>query len=235
MTIFRYALLRGIRSPLSLICNCILPIFIVVFPPFWRENGIGFGLGPFSLLMMVVMSGAYLMSQSILVDKSDGAIVRIMAAPITLRRYFAENVLSSMVPLVIQSMLVSVLGFILHDWTAALSFAVFLCYTVLTIASITMSFAWHSLFLSNDKESSGAGFVTLLLLVAMVGGLTFPVEAFPGPLEYVGAIFPPYWAVRAMTNVLDVGYISGNFGLDIGVMLLFSVAYLLYGGSRKIQ
>jgi len=172
------------------------------------------------------------MSLSILTDKADGAIVRILAAPITMRRYFAENLLSCMVPLFVQLIVVSLLGAILYDWGSILSIAVFLCYTILALASVTMAFAWHCLFKS--KEASNAGFGFVVTLMSFLSGFLLPLEVFPGLLQYVGAMFPAYWTARGLHSVLETGAMTGDFWLSIVAMLLFAVAFLLYGSKRRI-
>ena len=228
MIIFRYALLRGIRHPMSLLCNCLLPLVLMLIRPLWSD-GDTFG---FALITFVAMSGAYLMSQSIITDKTDGAITRILTAPVTMRRYLVENLFACMVPLLVQTILIALLGFWLYNWTLTLSFAVFLCYTILTLASVAMAFAWHCLF--KNKESSAAGFTIVLVLTAILGGLTFPAEFFPGPLQYLGAIFPAYWAMRGIRSAAEVGYLTNDYWLAIAAMMLFATAYLLYGGKRRI-
>jgi len=118
VTIFRFALLRGTRNPLTLLCTYILPIVLILVRPFWTDGGAGFGAlsgGGFSFLTILTMSSAYLMSLSILSDKADGAILRILAAPITMRRYLAENLAACAVPLLVQMAIVSILGHILYD------------------------------------------------------------------------------------------------------------------------
>ncbi|MCL2547300.1 MAG: ABC transporter permease [Oscillospiraceae bacterium] len=211
-----------------MICTCILPLVFLFVRPFWTDgnmNGISF-------IMLFLMSGAYLMSLSILTDKADGAVIRILAAPITTRRYLIENLLACMVPLVAQTALISLLGMALHGWSLALSFALFLCYTVLILASVAMAFTWHCIF--KRKESSATGFSLLLFLTAFLGGATFPVEAFPGILQYIGAIFPAYWAIRGLESFIENGAMTATYWLSIGALLLFTAAFLLYGGKRRI-
>ncbi|MCL2827930.1 MAG: ABC transporter permease [Oscillospiraceae bacterium] len=232
MTIFRFALLRGIRSPLTLLFTYILPIVIILIRPMWIGEGLGLGAGGFTFLFMVTMLSAYLMSLSILTDKIDGTVLRILAAPIPMWRYLAENLLSCAVPLVVQMAIVSVLGHVLYDWSLTLSIAVFLCYTVLTLASVAMAFAWHCLF--KGKEGNATGFSLVLFLGTFLSGLVFPTEVFPGLLQYVGTIFPAYWASRGLRDVLATGAMSGDYWLGIAAMLLFAVAFLLYGGKRRI-
>ncbi|MCL2562687.1 MAG: ABC transporter permease [Oscillospiraceae bacterium] len=229
MTIFRYALLRAIRNPLTLIATYLLPVVLILIPSLWEDGAF---ISGFAFLAILVMSSAYLSSLSILTDKADGAVLRILAAPVTMRRYLTENLFACMVPLFAQISLISILGAILYDWSLTLSLAVFLCYTVLTLASVTMAFAWHCLF--KGAEGNIAGFSMVLFLTAFLGGMTFPVEVFPGPLQYVGAVFPAYWAMRGLDVVQELGTVSGEYWLAIAAMLLFAIAYLLYGGKRRI-
>ncbi|MCL2169780.1 MAG: ABC transporter permease [Defluviitaleaceae bacterium] len=232
MTIFKYALLRGIRTPLSLIVIVLLPIAILLIPPIWNPMFEGGPVMAFGLFYMVAMSGAYIMSQSILTDQADGAIHRILVAPVTMRRYLLENLLSCMVPMVIQWALVAIVGGVIHDWNFTLALAVFIGYTILTLASVAMAFAMHCLLKS--KEGSTMGFGIIIMPMVMLSGLFFPVEAFPGPLEYAGALFPVYWAVQAMNYVFDYGTMGGTFWVGMGAMVLFAIAFLLYGGKRRI-
>ena len=218
------------RNPFSLAVNCVLPIVLMFTRSLW-EDGAGFMDG-FSFLVLVIMSGAYLMSMSILSDKTEGTITRILAAPVTMRRYLTENLLSCMVPLMAQITLISVFGVVLYDWSLTLSLAVFLCYTVLGVASVTMAFAWHCLFKS--KEGSGGGFGLVLSLAVFLSGATFPLDAFPGVLQYVGAIFPVYWALQGIDAVVEAGSMVGEFWMAIAAMALFATACLLYGGKRRI-
>lgn len=228
MTIYRYALIRGVRAPLSLAANCIMPLAIMFIFPLWADGA----MHGFSLLTLFVVGGAYLMSLNILADKADGAVLRILAAPVTMRRYLTANLFACMTPLIIQMTLVVLIGSVLHGWSLPLSMALFLCYTVLTITSVTMSFAWHCLF--KDKESNPSNFSIVLTLMLLLSGVFVPLEFFPGILQHTGAIFPVYWAVRSLDEALVARGMSVEYWQGIGAMLLFAVAFLLYGGKRRI-
>ena len=232
MTIFRYALLRGVRSPLSLLVNCIVPLVLIFIRPLWVGEGLNGFLQGFGLLAFVMMGGSFLMSMSILTDKIDGAIIRILSAPVTMRRYLTENLLSCMVPLTIQTLLISALGFFLYDWSFHLTIVVFLCYTMLILSSVSMSFAWHCLF--KTKDSSAGAFGLVLTLSTMLGGAMVPLEILPGILEYIGAVFPIYWMMRGLLSAAMYGTMTTMFWLGLLAMALFTIAYLLYGGRRRL-
>lgn len=229
MTIFRYALIKGLRNPLTLVCNCILPLVIVFINPLWTGEGFLTGYG---LLVLVIWAGSYLMTQGTLRDKETGAITRILAAPISMRNYLTQNLLAFMVPLTVQLVLVSVIGSVLYDWSLIFAFGLFLILATFTVASVTMSFAWNCLF--KEKENNFTSFSALLTFGAMLSGAFMPLEFLPDALQNVGAVFPAFWAMRAVSSLSDIATMGTDYWVSIAALALFSIAFLLYGGKRRM-
>jgi len=229
MTIFRFALIKGLRNPLTLVFNCILPLVLVLVRPLWTGDHFLSGYG---ILMLVVWGGAFLMAQGTINDRESGAITRILSGPISMRNYLTQNLLAYMVPLTLQIILITLLGAILYGWNLTLAIAVFLCYTVFTVASVTMSFAWNCLF--KRKESSFSTFGAVITFGSMLSGAYVPLEQLPTVLQYVGAIFPAYWGMRGIHSMLELGTMNFDYWVGIAAMLLFAIAFLLYGGKRRM-
>ena len=231
MTIFRFALIKGLRSPGTFVFNCILPIALILIRPLWEGDIFFSGFG---LLIMVIWGGSFLMSQGILNDRADGALTRILSAPVSMFQYLLQNLLAFMVPMTVQVGLVVVLGVILYGWGLTIALALFLCYTVFTVSAVAMSFAWNCLF--KTKEGSFSSFSAMVTFGTFLSGAMVPIEAFPeGILQYVGAILPAYWAVRGLNALsLTDATITGDYWIAIGAMLLFTIAFLLYGGKRRM-
>ena len=228
MTIFNYAMLRGFRKPLVILFNVLLPLILIFIRPLW----VGEGMVGVSLIAMMIMIGTFFMSETLLIDKASGAVIRIMAAPITTFRYLVENLLAALVPWIVQLIIVVLIGLGLYGWTLTFSLALLLCYTIFTVTSIAFAFAWHCLF-KNRATNSGI-FSAVLTLMAFLSGLIIPVHLFPSILEYIGAIFPAYWVSRGFTDLISYGHTTGSFWLSMGILVLFTMAYLLYGGKRRI-
>ena len=229
MTIFRYALIKGLRNPLTLAFNCVLPILLIFLRPLWIGENFLQGYG---LLILLIWGGAFLMAQGTLHDKESGAITRILSAPISMRNYLAQNLLAYMVPLTVQVALVTLLGMGLYNWSPTLALGLFLCYTVFTATSVMMSFAWNCLFKS--KNSSFSSFSAAVTFGSFLSGAYISLGNLPTALQYAGAIFPAYWAVRAINSLLEFGTMQGNYWIGLAVMILFSIAFLLYGGKRRM-
>jgi len=229
MTIFRFALIKGLRQPMSLILNCIAPLALIMIRPLWTGEQM---LSGFGLLILLIWGGAFLMSQGTLNDRESGAITRIMAAPVSMRNYLTQNLLAYMVPLTAQVTLISILGAILYDWSPTLALGLFLCYTVFTISSVTLSFAWNCLF--KTKSSSFSSYSAVITFGVTLSGALIPLEIFPVVLQYAGAIFPAYWGIRAVNSLAELGTMGTDYWIGIAAMVLFSIVFLLYGGKRRM-
>jgi len=196
--------------------------------------GMGMTQGPNRLLFLIalmIIFGGFFMARSIQQDKMDGTIIRILAGPVTMRSYLVQNFLSAMIPMAVLSILIGVLGLALNGWEFYFAAGITICYIFLTASSIGLSFAWSCLF--KDKEASYAVLSVLITAVATVGGLMIPLSALPNALRIIGTIFPAQWAARAIETLMEYG-LNGQYWLSMLAMFLFTVAYLLFGGKRRI-
>jgi len=230
MTIFKYALYNGVTKPLSLILNSVVPLILVIFSD--RVDFFGVNDVAFYLLGFVIMYGAFLMANSIQKDKMEGVLVRILAGPVTLRSYLAQNFLAAIVPMIAVSAIVGLLGHLLHDWNATLAVGLVLVYVFLSATSIGLSFVWSCLF--KDKEASLSGISIVITLSALVGGFMIPLSVFPDPIYYVGMITPVHWASRAIEQLLLYSEFTNMFWLGLLAMAMFSLAFVLYGSKRRL-
>ena len=230
MTIFKYTLIKGLRNPATLIFNCILPLILIFIRPLWVGEVMPFS--GFGLMVMVIWGGSFFMAQGVLNDKEDGAITRILAAPVSMFRYLSENLLAYMVPLTVQIVLVSALSIILYDSGFMLALAMLICYTTFMISAVAMSFAWNCMFKS--KQSSFSSFSAVVTFGSFVSGALVPIALFPeGIVQHIGAILPAYWAVRGMNSYLEFGF-TVEYWVSIIAMLIFAIAFLLFGGKRRM-
>jgi len=230
MIMFNYALKRGFFSPVALILNCALPLFLIISMRN-AEGGIAAEQTLF-LVAMSVMFGGFFMAKGIQNDRIEGVLLRILCGPVTMRDYLFQNLLGAAVPMVGLSFAIGVLGMILHGWTLTFAIGIAVCYAFLAITSIGLSFVWSSIFRS--KESSSAAFSAVATLISFVGGLLLPLSLLPDLLFYVGALFPAHWAARALQDMIDYGRFTQMYGLSILAMALFAVAFILLGAKRRL-
>jgi len=215
-----------------------MPLLLVIFNFEFGGFGAAAAVGdeavhsrtPF-LVALMLMFGAFVMARSIQVDKMDGTITRILAGPVTMRGYLVQNFMSAMVPMTVLSIALGIIGVALHSWEISFALGLAICYILLSATSIGLSFVWSCLF--KDKETSTAVLSVLITAIASLGGLMIPLALLPRFLRFLGALFPAHWATRALENLMDYG-MNTQFWLSMLAMFLFTVAYLLYGGKRRI-
>ena len=227
MTMFKWALLRVVRKPGSLIANSVLPVALVLIPDLWTDGA----TNGFFLMGMVIMTAGYFVSGTVAADRRDDSLTRVLTGPVTLTNYLAQNLLASMVPLLVQILLVGGLGAILYGWALDFTLMLMFTYFLFAISSVAFAYGWNTLFKS--KTASGGTFTTLMTLIAFFGGLMVPLEALPDILRNIGAIFPAQWLTRSLGYLL-ASNIGGEFWLAQGILVLFTVAFLLFGGKRKV-
>ena len=232
MTVFKYAMLNGINRPMSLIINSIAPIGLTVFAE-RIDTGLGMAGGiHFFLLAFVIMYGAFLMANSIQKDKVEGVLVRILAGPITLRSYLAQNFLAAIIPMALVSSVVGLLGHLIHDWGVTVAVGVVLIYIMLSASSIGLSFVWSCLF--KDKEASLSGISVTLTMSALIGGLMMPLSMLPRAVYYIGMITPAHWTSRAIEQLVIYGEFTQMYWLGLLAVGMFTVAFILYGSKRRL-
>jgi len=179
-----------------------------------------------------VMFGGFFMAKGIQNDRMEGVLLRILSGPVTMRDYLLQNLLGAAVPMIGVSAAIGILGLALHGWTLTFAIGMALCYASLAITSIGISFVWSSLFKS--KESSSAAFTSVMTLISFLGGFFIPLSLLPDALYYIGAFFPAHWASRAIHIMLDYGRFTNMYWLSILAMMLFTVAYILFGSKRRL-
>jgi len=227
MTIFKFALTRAFKNVFTLIITAILPIGTILIRTMWEDDAIN----GFMLIALFLMIGAVLLSNNILKDKVDGVIPRILLGPVTMTDYFFQNLLACMIPLTLQSFSVGIIGVLLHDWTLSFGLALGLSYTLFSVAMTTLCFSFYALF--REKETGNLGILAVTMMSAMLGGLTIPKSLLPITVQRVGALLPPHWISRSIYS-LNTGEITLEFWIYQGILVLFAVIFLLFGGKRRM-
>jgi ABC-type multidrug transport system permease subunit len=230
VTVFKYALRRGLFQPLSLILNCVMPIALIVIAPggaFDPQEGRGF-----FMMALLILYGAFMMAGSIQADRIDRVTFRILAGPVTLRSYLMQNFFAGLVPMMVLCSIIGVLGIILHDWQFMFALGVVICFILLAAVSVGMSFVWSIWF--KDKETSMPTFPFVLMLMGFLGGLLLPLSQMPSSLRTISTVVPAHWASRGMEELMAYG-ITVQYWLSMLALAFFAAALILYGSKRRIM
>jgi len=227
MTVFKFALLRSLRSPVSLWATSITPIAMMfLMPSAWRDNPIAM----IGMLVSLMVFSSYLLAALILEDRIDGSIIRVQVSPVSTLSYVTQNLFASMLPFLLQILLLGILGYFRYNWSIELTLGIVLAMILFGIANTAFAFCWNMMFKS--KESSRNTYWVVGMAMVFLSGILVPLEIFPGFMQNVGAIFHPYWLMRGLISLAIYG-LTIEFWLAQAVLILFAVAFLLLGGRKR--
>ena len=226
MTIFKFALIRIFRNPLSFVLGLLIPLGLLLISGMWEEGGRGYYWIAFTLLL-----SAFPLTRGLQTDMKERVVMRIMSTPTTTFQYLWQNLAASISPLLIQVILICVFGMIRYNWTLEVAAMLGVMYILFAMTAIGLAYAWHFLFKKSEGETGSAAIMTLMIFSTMFG-IFFPVSQLGGAMEIIGMIFPTYWVSVGIEEVLYAGGYSIEMLLSMGVLFLFTAIFLLYGSKR---
>lgn len=228
MTIFQFVIIRSLRKKSLLTAMCLVPLAMTFIRPMWSlESGNGF-----NFYGMVIMLCAFLLSQFIMNDRVTGTAIRIFVAPVTTFQYLYQNLLAFWLVLSVQITMVVTIVVTLYEWSSKTMAYLILLYVVFAINCIAFSLAWNSMFRS--KIMSTGIFSVIISFMGILGGVFIPTYMLPDSLRLIGMLFPTYWLSNSLGFVLTQD-IVGEFWLSVCVMILSTIAFLLYGSKRRLE
>ena len=218
MTIFRFALLRSMRQKVTLGLLCIAPLAMIFIEQLWSPE---YGTG-FLFYGLVVMFAAFSLVRLTMTDRVSGTIVQ----------YLAQNLLAFWLILNVPTLLMIGIGSIRYGWEVNRTALLLLCYLVFNAAAITLSLAWNAMF--HSKVMADTIFSVVVSFMALLGGVFIPLPMLPDFLQKIGMATPLYWFSNAITRIQGQEAAEGYWS-SILIMLLFSAAFLLFGGKRRLE
>ena len=226
MTIFKFALLRIVRNPLSIILGFIIPLALLLVPGMWREDGRGYYWIVFTLLL-----SAFPLTRGLQTDMKERVVMRVMSTPTTTLTYLWQNLAASMTPLVIQIVLICVFGIMRYEWAFEKAGLLAVMYLLFSMTAIGLAYAWSFLFKKSEGETGSAVMMTLMIFSSTFG-IMMPADSLSGMMETIAMLFPTYWASTGIDALLSTGSYGVDLLLPMGVLVLFTAIFLLYGSKR---
>lgn len=70
-------------------------------------------------------------------------------------------------------------------------------------------------------------------IIAIIGGLVFPLELLPELIQRFSMLFQAFWVSKSLTELVGYG-INQQFLFFQLILLLFAGTFLLFGGKRSL-
>ncbi|WP_042221885.1 ABC transporter permease [Oceanobacillus manasiensis] len=227
MTIFTFVFKRFFRKKSNIVFLFVLPIGSVFIPTAaWPPIPLGFHYYSLLLLLLAARLGGITLE-----DRTNKTLLRLSASPISHFQYLFQNLLAYTVILTVVNLVFVFLGVIVHGENLPSPILLFIIYTVFSMTALGFSLAWYSLFRHMETAFSILGGV--IVLMGMLGGVMWPVEAMPEYLQQAVMLLPTYWAAES-TLIVAYGTQAKDLGTPLVVMILFCIAFLLLGSRRRL-
>ncbi|MBX6754302.1 ABC transporter permease [Thermorudis peleae] len=215
-----------LRQGESVLITMVVPLALLVFfgalgvkPPGYARP-IDFLL-PGMLALAVMSAGLVSLSIRTAYERAYGVLKRLGSTPLGRPRLLAAKVLSVIVVEVVEIALLLLVAAWLYHWRPAGS--ALWAIVVLLIGTATFSSIGLLLAGTLRAETTLALANGLYLLLLLVGGVVWPVERLPRPLELVGLVLPSNALASALRASLGASGPSPIFGL-VSLLLWCGIA-----------
>ena len=183
----------------------------------------------FAVLFMLFLGS--LSTYQILQDREKKVLHRILMAPITLRRYMLEYVLSFLIMALVQGTVLFVfmryaLGLELGPNPSATLIM------LLLFAPVAVAFSVALAGVSRTSRQASTLFTLIVIPMAMLSGIFWPRSMMPELLQQISYILPTTWVMEGLDKVTRGAALS-EVTLEAGIILLFAVVLFLLGTWRK--
>ncbi|MDT8861847.1 ABC transporter permease [Alkalihalobacillus sp. MEB130] len=228
MTVFQFVFKRFFRKKSNSIFLLVLPIG-AIFLPVGEWPPIPLGFHYYGIIIMFIASR---LAAIIMEDRANKTLLRLSVAPITHFQYLLQNLLAYTGILTAVNLVFVMLGVMVHGESVPSPSLLFIIYTVYSITALGFSLAWYAIF--RNKEAAFSILGGIIILMAMLGGVLWPVEIMPESLQRAVMLLPTYWVAEA-TLLLSYGAPSEELVVPLVVMFLFCIAFLLLGSRRRLM
>lgn len=185
--------------------------------------------GALSFFIMLMLYNAFSITSDIMNDKHEK--LRSFAAPITIRNYMAQIIFTLFLLELVQ-VIIFFAALIIEYKVVVMNyiFKLFLAYSVFSVTAV--SFALFVNYIEQRYIKRRIISSVIVVPMSMIGGCFWDLRLEPKPFQFIAQFIPTTWILRGADDVLsNKSYIS--FGTDMGILLLFSLVFLLLGVFTK--
>lgn len=161
-------------------------------------------------------------------ERERGALKRLLMTPTSRLTYFSATILGQVLISLVQVTLLMIFGALVlkAPWlNRPLP-------TYLLLIAFSLAAAGLGAFLGSivRTESQASGLSTAIgMIFAMLSGAWFPIELFPSSMQNAAKIFPTYWGMQGLKDILISNKPMEQILPTIGILLGFAVAFLALG------
>lgn len=191
-----------------------------------ETNSIGVSKQSISLLLVFMLSGATVSSQTIAKDKSNKIFNRLLSSPIKISSYILGNFIANFLLNTIQVVTILIFAKLLN-----LNYHMPMGYVFILLSSFSLVSVGLGMFLASVSNSSAqVGYLSNAIIVptCMLSGCFWPIEFMPKVMQNIALLLPQTWVIKSIDTLQ-----SGNSILSVSsnILIVICFAILLLGLS----
>jgi ABC-2 type transport system permease protein len=184
----------------------------------------------FGAALESILIAAVIIASVMQIDRENKTFYRTLMAPVSLRRYTVQNVLSYLIISVIQMSVIFFVLSCLGIYTGISLATMYFLFLAASIVSVALGTAIGSLTRSTLQTLFTGIFIAFLM--SLLGGCLWEHETATTILNNIGKFTPTYWIMDGVSKLLanqGIAAISGN----LVIVLMFSMIFLFLGSWKK--
>lgn len=198
-----------------------------------RGKDVGTAVASMGLLGLNMLFLAMFATISLIRDRENRTLYRILVSPLSQRSYMLQSIFSFLVVMLLQLAGVFFVAHYVFQIYFGLSIPnLLLVMAVFSVVCVAFGVALSTL--ARTTRQAGAASSLLIVPMCMLGGLLWPREIMPVFLQNIGQLMPTAWMIDAATKVVNGSSLTG-VGWEIMVMLLYALVFFLLGSWRRVD
>ncbi|CAM3435695.1 ABC transporter permease [Stackebrandtia soli] len=202
---------QSLTSPSEMFGSLFPSLIAMVVMIFLRDTDVA-GAGPVSLGSMmlpsllgmnIAFSGLMGMLSVLVMERTDGTLLRAKAIPGGMTAYLLGVTLSTSAWAFVSTVIVMVPGLLIFDNVALASVGSWVTLLLVVIVGLLATMPLGAVLgatISNPRNM-GLAMLPMMGLIA-ISGIFYPIAALPGWLQWIGQVFPIYWLGLGMRSAM---------------------------------
>lgn len=165
------------------------------------------------------------LSATMVLDRERGTLKRLLASPTSRLTYFSATILAQVLISLLQVTLLMIFGtlFLKAPWLDRPGITYLLLFAF-CLASAGLGALLGSLARNSNQADSLS--VTFGMLFSLLAGAWFPIEFFPSLMQTTAKLFPTYWAMEGLKDILIRQLPFAELLPTIAILFAFALLFL---------
>ena len=161
-------------------------------------------------------------------ERQQGTLKRFLTTPTSHLTYFSATILGQVLISLVQVFLLMIFGALVlkAPWLNR-PLPTFLLLLAFALASAGLG-AFLGSLVKTESQASGIS-SSIGMIFALLSGAWFPIELFPKVMQNTAKIFPTYWGMQGLKDILISNKPIAEILPTVGILLGFAILFLSLG------